>query len=193
MFLRTKATEQSHLVLGVPGVSTLDGNREAERLLSIALGGNMSSRMFLRIREAKGLCYYISTETDHYLDGGALTTRAGVDQSRLHEAIEDIVREYVLCAKEGITKKELDQAKAYFKGKLTLGLEDSEERAHFYGKQELLEPKTKDLPEMMELIDAVTLDQVNALAAKLLTPEQFRIVVIGKEDNQSKIASLIGA
>ena len=193
VFLRTKATEQSHLVLGVPGVSTLDGNREAERLLSIALGGNMSSRMFLRIREAKGLCYYISTETDHYLDGGALTTRAGVDQSRLHEAIEDIVREYVLCAKEGITKKELDQAKAYFKGKLTLGLEDSEERAHFYGKQELLEPKTKDLPEMMELIDAVTLDQVNALAAKLLTPEQFRIVVIGKEDNQSKIASLIGA
>lgn len=191
VFLRTKATEQSHLVIGVPGVSALDPRKNAARLLAIALGGNMSSRMFLRIREAKGLCYYIATETDHYLDGGAITTRAGVDQSRLHEAITDIVREMNLCAKEGITQEELDRAKAFLKGKMLLGLEDSEELAHFFGKQELLEPKTKDLQMVLKEVESVTLDDVNALAKDLLKPEEFRIVVIGKEDNEKKLLELL--
>jgi predicted Zn-dependent peptidase len=191
VFLRTKATEQSHLVIGVPGISALDPRKQAAKLLSIALGGNMSSRMFLRIREAKGLCYYIATETDHYLDAGALTTRAGVDQSRLHEAIADIVREYNLCAKDGIEQIELDRAKAFLKGKMLLGLEDSEELAHFFGKQELLEPTTDDLPAALAKVDAVTLADVNALAAELLKPEEFRIVVIGKEDNEAKLQELM--
>jgi predicted Zn-dependent peptidase len=191
VFLRTKATEQSHLVIGVPGISALGPRKQAAKLLSIALGGNMSSRMFLRIREAKGLCYYIATETDHYLDAGALTTRAGVDQSRLHEAIADIVREYNLCAKDGIEQIELDRAKAFLKGKMLLGLEDSEELAHFFGKQELLEPTTDDLPAALAKVDAVTLADVNALAAELLKPEEFRIVVIGKEDNEAKLQELM--
>jgi predicted Zn-dependent peptidase len=191
VFLRTKATEQSHLVIGVPGVSALDKDHYAMKLLAIALGGNMSSRMFLRIREAKGLCYYIATETDSYLDAGALTTRAGVDQSRLHEAIADIVREYNLCAAEGVEEEELIRAKDFLRGKLTLSLEDSEERAHFYGKQELLYPETVDLLEYMKKVDAVTVKQVNDLAKLLLKKEEYRLVVIGKEDNEADIQKLL--
>lgn len=192
VWLRTKKTEQSHLVLGVPGVSALDKDHFSHKLLSIILGGNMSSRMFLNIREEKGLCYYISTETDSYLDAGCLSTRAGVDQSRLHEAITLILHEYAECRKKGITGEELSRAKEFLKGKITLSLEDSEELAHFYGKQQLLYPKVRSIGEYFQEIDRITEEQVNALAKRLLKPEEMRLVVIGSEENEARLQSLLG-
>jgi predicted Zn-dependent peptidase len=191
VYLRTKKTEQAHLVIGVPGVSALDRDHFAHKLLAIILGGNMSSRMFLNIREAKGLCYYISTETDSYLDAGSLSTRAGVDQSRLHEAIGLIVHEYDECARRGVTGEELTRSKEYLKGRITLSLEDTEELAHYYGKQQLLYPKVRHLPEYFREIDGVTEEQVNALARRLLTRQSLRLVVIGQEKSKEKLASLI--
>ncbi len=191
VFLRDKNTEQSHLVIGVPGVSALSEDHFAERLLAVILGGNMSSRMFLNIREAKGLCYYISTEVDSYLDAGSLSTRAGVDQSRLHEAIAAIIREYEECATSGVTQEELDRAKAFFRGKTTLGMEDCEERAHFIGKQQLLYPKTRSMEEYLAEIDRVTLAQVNALAKKLLKKNELRLVVIGKGQTEEGLLQLL--
>ena len=193
VFLRTKKTEQAHLVLGVPGVGSLDDDYFAHKLLAIILGGNMSSRMFLNVREARGLCYYISTEDDAYLDAGALTTRAGVDQSRLYEAIEAIKNEYLTCASKGVTSEELKRAQDFLKGKITLSLEDSEERAHFYGKQELLYPKTRTIEEYFTEINAVTKRQVDVLAEKLLTSKELRLVVIGKEKEKNKLEAAISA
>lgn len=187
VYLRTKETEQAHLVLGVPGLPALHNDHFAFRLLAIALGGNMSSRMFLRIREAKGLCYYIATETDHYLDAGALSTRAGVDQRRLHEAIRAIAHEYALCRERGITDEELTRAKEFLKGKLILSLEDSEERAHYYGKQALLYPTVRDIPAYIQEIDRVDRAQVNRLAETLLRPEELRLVVIGRERDEAAL------
>lgn len=189
--LRTKNTEQAHLVLGFPGLSALDANHFTVKILSVILGGNMSSRMFLNIREAKGLCYYISTELDNYLDGGSISTRAGVDQSRLHEAIIAIRREYEICAMNGVADAEVRRAKDYLKGKITLSLEDSEERAHFYGKQQLLYPKTRTIEEYFGEIEKVTKAQVNNLAKKILKAEELRLVVIGKEENAGKLEALL--
>ncbi len=192
VWLRSKNTEQAHLVLGMPGVSSQDKDHFALKLLSVILGGNMSSRMFLNIREARGLCYYIATETDNYLDAGSLSTRAGVDQSRLHEAIEAIKHEYLTCAAEGVTEEEVQRSKDFLKGKITLSLEDSEERAHFYGKQELLYPKVRDVAEYFAEVDKVTTKQINALAARLIKKEELRLVVIGKENDEKKMEELIG-
>jgi len=191
ILLRTKKTEQSHVVLGVPGVGSQHEDHFAHKLLSIILGGNMSSRMFLNVREAKGMCYYIATETDGYLDTGALTTRAGVDQTRLYEAVKAIKNEYLTCAKDGVTEEELTRAKDYFKGKTTLSLEDSEERAHFFGRQELLYPKTRDVNEYFTEIDSITKKKVDELAARLLVPEEMRLVVIGSEDNKAKLEEVL--
>lgn len=193
IFLRDKNTEQSHLVIGVPGVGSQHPDHFTHKLLAVILGGNMSSRMFLRIREARGLCYYISTETDSYLDAGALSTRAGVDRSRIDEAITAIIHEYDECAATGVTDIELSRAKEYLKGKITLDLEDCEERAHFYGKQALLYPSVRDLPEYMAKIDSVTKDHVNALAKKLLTRDALRLVIIGKDVQEAHFASLMQA
>ena len=191
VFLRTKNTEQAHLVLGMPGPSSLDKDHFAHKLLSVILGGNMSSRMFLNIREAKGLCYYIATETDNYMDAGSISTRAGVDQSRLHEAIRMIKHEYEVCAKDGVTDEEVSRAKAYMKGKITLSLEDSEERAHFYGKQQLLYPKTRSIEEYLRELDRVSKPQIDALAKKLLKIEELRLVVIGREESEGKLEGLL--
>lgn len=191
VMLRTKKTEQAHLVLGVPGVGALDKDHFAHKLLAIILGGNMSSRMFLNIREAKGLCYYISSEVDSYLDAGSLSTRAGVDQSRLHEAITLIMHEYDQCAEKGVTEEELTRAKDYLTGRVTLSLEDTEERAHFYGKQQLLYPLVRDLKQYFAALRSVTREQVNALAKRLLTHAELRLVVIGQEENEAKLQELI--
>lgn len=189
--LTSKQTEQAHLVLGVEAVSALDKDHFAQKLLSVILGGSMSSRMFLRIREARGLCYYISTSTDNYLDTGLFSTRAGVDQTRLHEAISAIRHEYDVCAKDGITEEELTRAKQFLQGKITLSMEDSEERAHFFGKQQLLYPKTRDLSEYFKEIAKVSTKQVNDLAKKLLTADRLRLVVIGKEKDEAALLKLI--
>jgi len=180
VFLRKKKTEQSHLVLGVPGVPSLHDDHFAHKLLAVILGGNMSSRMFLNIREAKGMCYYIDTDTDGYLDAGALTTRAGVDQSRLTEAIKLIRHEYDVCAAKGVTTEELSRAKSFARGKIALSMEDTEDLAHFYGKQQLLYPAVLTVAEYFRKLDGVTKERVNALAARLLRPEQLRLVVIGR-------------
>lgn len=193
IFLRTKNTEQAHLVLGVPSVGSMHEDHFAHKLLSIILGGNMSSRMFLRIREARGLCYYISTDSDSYLDAGCLSTRAGVDQSRLDEAISAIVHEYDLCASGGVTSEELTRAKEYLKGKITLNLEDSEERAHFIGKQQLLYPEVRDLPAYFAEVDGVTKERVDALAKRILTREALRLVVIGREESSQRFEALLAA
>ena len=189
--LTTKQTEQAHLVFGVEGVSALSNDHFAQKLLSVILGGSMSSRMFLRIREAKGLCYYISTSTDNYLDTGLLSTRAGVDQSRLHEAISAIRHEYEVAARDGFEAQELRRAKDFLKGKTTLAMEDSEERAHFFGKQQLLYPAVRDLPAYFQKIEDVTLESINRLAKKLLHKDNFRLVVIGKEKDEKKLEELI--
>ncbi|MDD5751840.1 MAG: pitrilysin family protein [Candidatus Peribacteraceae bacterium] len=191
VYLRTKKTEQAHLVLGVPGVGALDKDHFPMKLLSIILGGNMSSRMFLNIREAKGMCYYISTEVDSYLDAGSLSTRAGADQSRLHEAIQLITEQYDLCASKGITAEELTRAKDFLKGRIALSLEDTEERAHYFGKQQLLYPKVRDIPQYFKEIDAVTRKQVDALAKRVLTHDALRLVVIGQEENKGKLEELV--
>ncbi|MBI3336815.1 insulinase family protein [Candidatus Peregrinibacteria bacterium] len=191
VYLRTKHTEQSHIVLGVPGVSAMDPNYFTQKILAIILGGNMSSRMFLNVREARGLCYYIATDVDNYLDAGSLSTSAGVDTSRLEEAIKAIKHEYLSCAQSGITDEELKRAKEYLKGKITLNLEDSEERAHFFGKQVLLYQTVRDIPEYFAEVDRVSAEQVNALAKKLLRVEELRLVVIGKEKDQQKLENLL--
>jgi predicted Zn-dependent peptidase len=191
VFLRKKKTEQAHLVLGVPGVPHMHEDHYTHKLLSIILGGNMSSRMFLNIREAKGMCYYIDTETDSYLDAGALSTRAGVDQSRLKEAVKLIRHEYDVMAADGVTDEEMTRAKAYLKGRITLSLEDSEELAHFSGKQKLLYPNVLSLEDYFQKVDSITKADVDGLAARLLTPEELRLVVIGQGVEEAELEELL--
>lgn len=177
--IQDKKTEQGHLVLGVPGVPAEDPLHWVQRLLAVILGGNMSSRMFLNVREKKGLCYYIRTNTDDYTDAGVVSTTAGVDLKRLPLAVSAIREEYEKLANEGVSEAELKRAKEFLKGKLTLRLEDSEEYAHLIGKQHLLYSEQYSLKDIFQKIDTVNIEEIQNLAQNIFKPENLRLACIG--------------
>ncbi|MCK5471808.1 insulinase family protein [Candidatus Gracilibacteria bacterium] len=190
--IQNKKTEQGHLVLGVRGAEAESEKHFIQRLLSIILGGNMSSRMFLNVREAKGLCYYIRTATDDYTDAGVVSTSAGVDLKRLPLAVEAIRQEYEKLASGGVSEAELNHAKEFLKGKLTLRLEDSEEYAHLIGKQHLLYRKQLTLAEIFGKIDAVSKNKIQVLAQEIFIPENLRLAAIGPfEGREEELAKLL--
>ncbi len=177
--VKNKKTEQAHIAIGFPGYPETHEDHWPLKLLSVILGGNMSSRMFLGVREAKGLAYYIHTSTDNYQDGGAIVTNAGVDLTRVNDAIEGICEQYRLVRDEEIPVKELDKAKAFLKGKMVLSLEDSEEYAHLLAKYELLHGVTRSPEEIMKLIDAVKVADVKRVAVDLFRQDRIKMAMIG--------------
>ncbi|QQS59733.1 insulinase family protein [Candidatus Peregrinibacteria bacterium] len=177
--VREKKTEQAHLVIGYPSVPLGNPQEYATRLLAVILGGNMSSRMFLAVREEKGLCYSIHTSADQYSDTGVISTHAGVDLRRVPEAIAAISEEYRRIAEEGIDEAELAKAKSFLKGKLTLRMEDSEERASFFGVQAILRGDVFPLEELFQKIESVSLRDIQKIAKELLVPEKCHLSLIG--------------
>ncbi len=189
--LRNKKTEQAHVVIGFPGYLDNSPRHYAAKLLAVILGGNMSSRMFLGVREALGLAYYISTTTDEYADIGTFSTNAGVSVERIDMAISAIIAEYKIAAEKGVTEAELVKAKAFLKGKIILRLEDSEEYSHLIGKFELLHGGSRSLEDIVKLIDAVKLEDVNATAVDLFKAEELRVAVIGPYDDEQRFEKLL--
>jgi predicted Zn-dependent peptidase len=179
IYLRNKATEQAHLVVGALGFSESSEQTLAQKLLAIIFGGNMSSRMFLSVREAKGLCYYIHSSTDDYTDVGILSTNAGVSLDRIDDAIKAILEEYYAVARDGVLASELLKAKNFLKGKMVLRLEDTEEFAHLVGKFELLYGKIYTPDMIYADVEKVSLEEVNEVAKEVLQPEKMRLAVIG--------------
>ncbi len=177
--IRTKKTEQAHLVIGFPGYAFGHPDEITSRLLAIILGGGMSSRMFTEIREQRGLCYSISTSTDNYSDSGIISTHAGVDFSRSKEAVRAIAEEYITMAKNGPTSEEVTKAKNYLKGKLTLRLEDSEELASYFGVQAILVSETRTVEQLFQKIDNISLQDIARVAAESFQEQYCYLAAIG--------------
>lgn len=177
--VQKKKTEQAHLVCGGQGYPEEHPDHYGLKVLAALLGGNMSSRMFLAVRESKGLAYYISTSTEDYLDTGSIYTRAGVDVNRIKEAIAAILEEYERVASSDVPEAELKKAKEFLKGKLILSLEDSEHLAQMHARNELLYDKVKTLAHICKAIDAVTVADLRRIAVDLLQKHRMHLAVIG--------------
>ncbi len=177
----TKKTEQAHLMLGWPGIKRTDERRYALMLLSVILGGNMSSRLFSEVREKRGLCYYVHADSEHYHDSGTFAAAAGVDPTRVHQAISVIESECLALAKgqKPVTATELKQAQEYVAGTMLLSLEDSRSVAQFFGFRQLLMGEFITPEELLTKVRAIKLDQVMSVASELMKPEQTRLALIG--------------
>jgi predicted Zn-dependent peptidase len=189
-----KQTEQAHLIMGWPGMKRSDDRRYALALLSTALGGNMSSRLFTEVREKRGLCYYVNSDVDFYHDTGIFGASAGVDPKRVEEAIKVIKSEFEQVATPGdkqITAAELQRAKDYVAGKMVLGLEDSEAVAQFFGMKQLLQNEIVSPEEVLASYNRVTLEEVHQVAADLVKPGELRLAVIGPYKDEAKFKKLI--
>lgn len=192
--LQTKESEQSHLIMGFGSEGRGYEGRFAQSLLSAILGGGMSSRMFIEVRERRGLAYSVRTSMERYQDTGYLATYAGVNVKKTDEAIKVMLDQcYGLVSnpKYKISVAELDKAKGLLKGHLALALEDTKDVSGFFGDQELFNQKVHTPEEIFKKIDAVGLEDVEAEAKKILTPERLNLAIIGPFKNEEKFVELI--
>ncbi len=177
--VENKVTEQAHMIVGLSAYAYGDKKNYPLQILSTVLGGGMSSRMFLRIRERMGLAYYVATSINNYLDTGNFFVRAGLKVASASKALEIILEELRKVRDEGISKKELIKAKEYIKGKMALSTEDPHDRLEWYLSQEAFVGKIKTLEQVYKLVDEVSLEQINAVAHELIRNDKLTLALIG--------------
>jgi predicted Zn-dependent peptidase len=171
--------DQTHMIVGVPGVKIDDERRFAANLLAIILGGGMSSRLFLSVRERNGLAYAVRTSLQAYVDTGSFATQLGVRSDKADQALSLVLEEYDRVMNEVVSKEELNKAKEMVKGRLLLDLEETNALAQYSGMQELLQKKITTPEELMKNYNAVTADQIMALAREILVRRKRAVVVLG--------------
>jgi predicted Zn-dependent peptidase len=169
--------EQVNLVLGVRGITRNDPRRFVLGVLNTALGGSTSSRLFQEVREHKGLAYSVYSFASHHDDAGVVGVSVGCLPAKVDDVLETVRGELAKVAAEGITEEELTRGKGQMRAGLVLGLEDSGARMSRLGKAELVYDELLSIDEILRRIDAVTLEQVKALAAELFTQPELLAVV----------------
>lgn len=189
--LQFKETEQVQLALGFPAVGFLDPRKYAADLLAIILGGNMSSRLFISVREKRGLAYFIRASLNHYRDVGNLLIHAGLDKSRLPEALKVILLELNKVKKQGVTSVELKRAKEFIKGHLTLELEDSASLASWWAQQEVLIGKILTPEEKLKKIFSVTQADVKKAAFDIISESRLNMALIGPFKEEGPFLKLL--
>lgn len=189
--IKFKKTDQTHVIIGNRAYHQNHKDRYALSLLSVILGGNMSSRLYMSIRERKGLAYFVHTSTDTYQDCGYISTQAGVDHKKLQQTIETVMEEYKKIATEKVSEKELQNAKDYMKGKGVMGFEASDEVAMFFIDQEFHKEKILTLKEVFAKIDAVNVDDILRVAKDIFQNKKLNCAIIGPHKNQKNIEKIL--
>jgi len=182
-----RPVQQCNLAIGVHGMPRKDPRRYAEKLLSVILGENMSSRFFQTVREKHGLAYSISTSVSHFNDTGAFYIQAGVDPENARPAVRLIARELERIARYAPAAAELRRAKDYTIGQMKLGLESTTNRMMWMGEcmiglGHLVQPR-----EVMDIIEAVSPEQVRQLAATLFQPGRITLAGVGPDLEQAVV------
>jgi predicted Zn-dependent peptidase len=177
VLVRPDDTEQANVVLGCRGLSRHDPARYALGVLSSALGGGMSSRLFQRIREERGLAYSVYTFTSGYADTGVFGIYAGCQPGKTDEVLSLILSEYAAVAADGLTEAEIERGKGQMRGATVLGLEDAGSRMTRIGKSEIAYGDVVGVDELLARIDAVTTHDVAAVATQILARPRCLTVV----------------
>lgn len=191
LHIYNKDTEQAHLCLSVPGLHHTHPDRFILRLLNTILGEGMSSRLFLEIREKRGLAYSVNSHLSYLKDAGASVTYAGVDPQNAPEAIQAILGEWDRLRQELVPAEELSKAKEYVKGRTVLQMEDTYSNASWLAGQELLTGEILTVEEVLDIIDSVTADEVQRVAQKLFVGDKLNLAVVGPFDSEREFEHLL--
>jgi predicted Zn-dependent peptidase len=189
--IKFKKTDQTHFILGTRAYDIFSEHRFAISLLSIILGGNMSSRLFIEVREKRGLAYYVRGMVEAYHDAGYLAVQAGVEHKNLELAIATIVKEFKKVAKFGVTEKELQRAKDYIKGKTVMGMEESDEVAMFFAGQETMKKEIMTTEEIFRQFDKVKISDILDVAKDIFKNKKYNLAIIGPHKNGEKLRKLL--
>jgi predicted Zn-dependent peptidase len=186
-----RPVEQGHLCLALPGLSRNHPDRYSLSVLNTILGDGMSSRLFLNIREEKGLAYAVDSSVHFLQDAGTMVVYAGVDPVRAREALTAILGELERLRNEAVPATELRKAKEYLKGRLVLGLEDSFSRAAWVAYQALFMDTIKSPEDVLNAFEAVTVEDVQRLAKEIVDPASFTLAAIGPFGPGEALSDLI--
>jgi len=188
-----KQSEQTHLAIGFPTYHHDHPLRYAMSLLNIILGGNMSSRLFVEIREKRGLAYSIGTSVKFMHDVGIFTIRAGVENVKVLKALELIIKELKKVRTSGVKTDEFRRAKDYILGQLLLGMEDTMEHMLWLGESELSRNRIQTLKDVVRHFEKVKPADCLTAARETLTFNHLSFAAIGpvEEGLQNKIQSLV--
>ncbi len=184
--VKTKDIEQSHICLGTKGLTLGDDRYHTMSLLNNIMGGSMSSRLFQNIREEKGMAYAVYSYTSSYTNDGFFGIYAGVSHNMVEPAVKAIMEELDLLRTRGITEAELSTAKEQLKGSYIFSLESVNGRMAAIGKSTLLLGKTLTAKEVIDKINAVSMDDIMEVAQKITAIDRYSGVLLTREKKDLK-------
>jgi predicted Zn-dependent peptidase len=177
--LQTKSTEQIQIAIGFPSFGIDDDRNTALSLLSIILGGNMSSRLFVQVRERRGLAYFVRASNNPYDDVGVFSIRAGLDKKRLSLAMGTIMKELRTIVKNGVSAQELKDAKTFLHGQISIRMEDTFDRAEWFARQEMFQKEMRTPQTYLKKVDALYAADVKRVAKEVLDFSRMSLAVVG--------------
>ncbi|MEK7145520.1 MAG: pitrilysin family protein [Patescibacteria group bacterium] len=185
--IKEKKTDQTHFILGVRSFGLFDKRDIPLRLLAEVLGGGMSSRLFQKLREEMGVCYYVKADNEAFTDHGIFGVAAGVTPARLAEVVKVVLAEFEKFKKTPVAAEELAKAKAHLIGSMFLSLESSDAIAEYYGFQEIFKKEIKKLAEIAEKIRAISAVDLKKLASEIFVENKLNLAVIGQDVNRLEL------
>lgn len=191
--LYKKEIEQTHLAFGALGYNENDENRHALNLLSIILGGNMSSRLFVEVREKRGWAYSISATAKSMHDTGVFLIRAGVDNRKITDTTGLVLKELEKIKRNGVGSDEFVRARDYLLGQMLLGMEDTMEHMLWIGDTLVSKNKVRTLQSVVRDFEKLTPADIKRVANDILKPGRFNLAVVGPftDDQQKELERMI--
>lgn len=174
-----KETDQANIVLGVEAYPRDDKRRYAARILAAILGEGMSSRLFMEVREKRGLAYSVNADIEPYSDTGAFTVYAGLKLEKVIEGLEVIKAELETTVKEKVSEEELKKAKEMVRGRLAIRQESTNFLAEYFGTYFVLDREIETFDDYLKKIDQVTAEDVRDVAKNLFQKDKFNLQTIG--------------
>ena len=188
-----KKTDQANLILGVEAYDRVSPKRYAARILATILGEGMSSRLFIQVRERRGLAYHVSTSYYSYIDTGAMTIYTGLKLEKVLEGLKVILAEISRIVSEKVSDEELKKAKEMMRGHLAIRSESTNFLAEYLGTEFVLDRKVETFDEYLEKIDAVSVEDVQEVAEELFKSEKFNLQIIGPFKNKKPFEKILTA
>jgi len=182
--VRHKKTDQAQMMMGFPGVERNNKLSAPIAVLNSILGGSMSSRLFIKIRERLGLAYSVRSGAEYFKDTGFVYVQAALEAKNINKAIEEIKFEIESIKKDGVTEQELADAKTHLQGSLTLSMESSSSIANWYADEALFSDDIQTPEDWNNEIKHVTLKEVQDIANQLYNMSELRVAIIGDVKKQ---------
>lgn len=199
-----KKTDQAHMSLGVRAYPYAHKDELAVKVIGALLGGSMSSRLFIQLRERRGLAYYVRSNIEFYSDSGYLTAQAGVPVDKIETAAKVILDEYRKLKKEAVSDEELQKVKDMLEGRMAISLESSDNVANWYAKQSTMQltqkkdkspltakNKTYDPQEYLHLLKKIKAEDIKRAANDIFRPQKLNLAIIGPYKDDKKFRKLL--